>query len=303
MKNTMFALLLATAAFARADGPTLSPHWINAGLNNRDLTISPDGTELFSTVMAPGNHFAAIVTSRKINGHWQPPELAPFSGQYSDIEPMFAPDGKRLYFASKRPKPDRKGSDWDIWYVQRVENGQWSPPVNAGAPINTEGNEFYPSVGASGNLYFTAEREQGEGHEDIFRAVMKDGRWTRIESVGPGVNTRGNEFNAFVAADETFIIFSSQGTRDHEVGGGDLYISRRGEGGEFMPATLLPGNINSSSLEYCPFVHADRLYFTSRRVTNTPPFENYDEMTRAMTSPGNGAGNIYSVVFDAASAY
>ncbi|MDZ7685318.1 MAG: hypothetical protein U5O39_10230 [Gammaproteobacteria bacterium] len=117
-------------------------------------------------------------------------------------------------------------------------------PVNVGAPINTAGNEFYPSVTASGNLYFTGQRETGAGNEDIFRAVMEDGRWSRIENIGPGVNTEGYEFNAFVAADESYIIFSSQRGRDDELGGGDLYISRKGDSGEFEKATQLSGPIN-----------------------------------------------------------
>ncbi|MDZ7685319.1 MAG: hypothetical protein U5O39_10235 [Gammaproteobacteria bacterium] len=73
------------------------------------MTLSPDGTELFSTLMAPGNRFGVIVTSRQVDGKWRPLELAPFSGRYSDIEPMFSPDGDRLYFASKRPRPGARG--------------------------------------------------------------------------------------------------------------------------------------------------------------------------------------------------
>jgi len=276
---------------------TVTPHWINSGLNNRDLTLSPQGDELYSTVTSPANQFAAIITSRKVDGTWTPPAIASFSGTWSDIEPMFTPDGQRLWFSSTRPKPDRDGDDWDLWYMERTADG-WSAPVNPGAPINSEANEFYPSIASNGNVYFTAERDIGEGSEDILRAVWEDGRYSRIESIGPGVNTGGFEFNAFVAPDESYVLFSAQGGRADAIGGGDLYLSRRSEDGTFAPAKILPEGINSAVLDYCPFVHDGRLYFTSRRFEDTSPFETYEAMSDAMSTPGNGLGDIYSASVD-----
>ena len=34
----------------------------------------------------------------------------------------------------------------------------WSEPRNLGAPINSEHNEFYLSIGNSKNMYFTSDR-------------------------------------------------------------------------------------------------------------------------------------------------
>jgi hypothetical protein len=290
IKKSLLLLLAVTCPYVLAE---IEPHWINSGLNNRDLTISPDGTLLFSTIMAPANQFSAIIMSRKVNGNWQEPTLAPFSGQYADIEPMFSPDGERLYFASKRPRTEGDDrTDWDIWYVERDGIG-WGDPVNTGEPINTEANEFYPSIASSGNLYFTVEREEGMGREDLFRAVMEEGKWSRIENLGPGVNSKTWEFNAFVEPDEKWILFSSQG-REGEVGGGDLYASFMQPDGIFGDAVLL-SSINSPQLDYCPSVYDGILYFTSRKFTHADSFMRLQDLVGAFTNAGNGFGDIYEI--------
>ena len=282
------------AASASAEQLTVTPHWINSGLNNRDLTISPDGKTLLSTTMSPASQFAAIVVSKKTWRGWSRPVIASFSGTWSDIEPMFSPDGQRLWFASKRPKPDREGEDWDLWYVT-LDGDTWSEPVNPGAPINSPANEFYPSIAANGNVYFTAERDFGEGSEDILRAIAEGDRYVRVESVGTGVNSPGFEFNAFVAADESFLVFSAQGGRDDAIGGGDLYISRRDDNRGFGKAQILPEPVNSTLLDYCPFVFDGLLYFSSRRFVDRSPFASVSELNRALSEQGNGLGDIYSV--------
>ncbi|MCB1644289.1 MAG: PD40 domain-containing protein [Pseudomonadales bacterium] len=297
----------ANLTTAAADSPTASTtsaelHWVSDGFNNRDLTLSPAGDELFTTLMSPKNVGAAILYARKTADGWTPLEVAPFSGVWTDIEPMFAPDGQRLFFVSQRPKPDRPGSDWDIWFVERTEHG-WSEPINPGAPVNTDGNEFYPSVTADGTLYFTADRQEYGASEDILRS-----RWTRdgylkVERVPGEANTSTFEFNSFIAADESYLIFGSQ-RREGEMGGGDLYISYRRQDGSFGPGQLLPAPVNSTRLDYCPFVHTNeqgesRLYFTSERlISHDRASLTVTEIRSRFTGPGNGMGDIYSISTD-----
>ncbi|MCB1693444.1 MAG: PD40 domain-containing protein [Pseudomonadales bacterium] len=296
MKPLRLAGLILLACVASRVHAEAILHPISSGLGNRDLTISPDGDTLLTTLIAPANQFAAIVIYKRKNGQWQDPALAPFSGRYPDIEPMFAPDGKSLYFSSTRPKPGRDGDDWDIWMTSRTENG-WTEPVNLGAPVNTSGNEFYPSIASNGNLYFTAERESGVGGEDIFRAVATAGHFAHIEVV-TGVSTEGGEFNAFVAPDESYIFYSADG-RAGGPGRGDLYVSMRAGDGKFGPGRLLAEPVNSPALDYCPGVYGGRLYFASRRQASMDGIANYAELVRALSAPGNGLGDLYWVPLDA----
>ncbi len=287
------SVVLACSSVSSLAEPEL--HDLSSGLNNRDITFSADGNLILTTIMSPKNLFAVIAMSRREAGGWSDLEVAPFSGEYQDIEAMFSPDGTMVYFASKRPKPGREGDDWDLWRVA-YDGKSFGEPEHLGDAVNSRGNEFYPSVASNGNLYFTATREDGVGSEDIFLATLDgDGSYSNVTVLGDGVNTTTNEFNAFVAPDESYLVFGSQ-RRPDEIGGGDLYISWR-EDDQFGPAQLLPGaGINTSRLDYCPYVFKDRFYFTSERATAIPAGNKSIQTIEALfTQPGNGLGDLYSL--------
>lgn len=84
--------------------------------------------------------------------------------------------------------------------------------------------------------------------------------------LGPGVNSELHDWDAFVAPDESYLIFSSQ-DRPDSVGAQDLYISFRNEDGSWTEARNMGPRVNSPSDEICPSVSIDGeiLFFTSRR--------------------------------------
>ncbi len=271
---------------------------VSTHLNERDLAISPDGQEMYYTIQANQNAFSTIIRlTKRTDNTWSPPQVAPFSGRFSDLEPAFSPDGKKLFFASNRPLTGDKTKDYDIWVMEK-NNGNWSTPKNLGPLVNTEGNEFYPSVAASGNLYFTAEYAKGVGKEDIFVSPCINGMYTESIALDTAVNSSLWEFNAFVSADETYIIFTSYGRKDDR-GGGDLYMSVKSADGKWLPAKNLT-IINSTKLDYCPFVKGDDLFFTSGRDT-APSFYkspvNYEALVKTYNSARNGSENIYRINF------
>ena len=71
------------------------PDKVSVGYNERDMAISPDGKEMFYTLLASRNVFSVIVHRKLVNGKWTDAEVATFSGQYPDLEPAFSPDGKK----------------------------------------------------------------------------------------------------------------------------------------------------------------------------------------------------------------
>jgi Tol biopolymer transport system component len=223
--------------------------------------------------------------------------VASFSGEFKDLEPMFTPDGKRLFFASNRPLFENdKSTDYNIWYVDRIKNG-WSVPVALDTIINTEKDEFYPSLTSTGTLYFTATRLDSKGKEDIYFSKNIIGVFGEPASLDSAINSATYEFNAYVSPNEDYILFSSYGRKDG-YGGGDLYISYR-ENGKWLPAQNLGKKVNSTSLDYCPFVSADgkTLYFTSgRRLIEKK--SSMQSMKKSMNSPQNGFDDIYEMRFD-----
>ncbi len=269
--------------------------------NVRDFTLSPDYEELFYSVQHSQTGFTLILHSKKINDKWAIPEVAPFSGQYADFEPSFSPDGLRLYFSSNRPKEvGTEQQNFDIWYVEK-SGDQWGDPVNVGSPVNTDKNEFYPSVARNGNLYYTASYSQNVRREDIYVSRFVEGTYTEPEALDTAINSASFQFNAFVSPEEDFLIFSSWG-REDDMGRGDLYISFKDSSDQWMPAKNVGETINSKFLDYCPFVSADKQYFffSSDRM-DTEMFKNknlnWREFEDLVNSPLNGSTNIYILKF------
>lgn len=279
----------------------LMPGLISTGLYERDLAISSDGSEMIYT-LGTVNQDQRMLVSRNLleDGTWTPPKGLPFSGIHQDIEPFFAPNSSRLYFASNRPISESDSTaDYNIWYSEK-HNDQWSEPVALPSGINTEKNEFFPSVTSEGHLYFTAIRDHGVGSEDIFKAEFLDGTFQTPVPLDTTINTKTNEFNAFISPEEDLIIFSSYGRKD-DLGGGDLYYSTKTATGRWKQAEHLPAPINSEKLDYCPFVDLKSgiLYFTSKRVI-PPNSEQFtpESIAGRSANPGNGLGDIYFIALD-----
>jgi Tol biopolymer transport system component len=275
---------------------------ISTSANERDFALSPDGNEMFYTLQAPRAGMFQTILHRVKNakGVWSKPAVAPFAGNFTDLEPAFSPDGRKLFFCSNRPLSGERPKDFDIWVVEKTV-GKWGEPKNIGRPVNTELDEFYPSVAGNGNLYFTAAYKSGVGREDIFVSKFQEGTYQPPVPLGPGVNSTTYEFNAYVSPQEEFIIFTSYG-REDDSGGGDLYISLKDENGQWKTAINLK-ELNSSKMDYCPFVSADKkiLFFTSERNNVPAAYKertNYRQLNKYFTGTLNGSGNIYWVDFE-----
>lgn len=274
---------------------------ISTSINERDFALSPDGNEMYFTISTPRSTFQTIVYCKKIKeGEWTKPEVVSFAGEFSDLEPVFSVDGNTLYFASNRPLKGSEPKDFDIWKVSRVRE-KWGAPENLGDVINTDTDEFYPSVARNGNLYFTATYKDGIGKEDIYRSDYINGKYQKPVPLDTAVNSTFYEFNAFVAPDESYILFTSYGRND-DTGGGDLYISKKDEKGFWLPAANV-NVLNSPQLDYCPYVSPDgkSLFFTSERHQLSTSFidfkATYNRVHEIDGSPLNSKGNIYWVDF------
>ncbi|MEE4001723.1 hypothetical protein V1T75_15360 [Tenacibaculum sp. FZY0031] len=295
-------LFISCVSFAQKPQLFL-PELFNELPNIRDISISKNQNEFYFTIETYLKEYSFIAYSKKINGKWQKPKVASFSGQYKDLEPFLTPDGLQLFFASNRKNNDsgEVKKDMDIWYVTRKSlSSNWSEPINIGSPINTPADEFYPSVTKKGDLFFTAEYENSKGKEDIYVSRFINGVYTKPVSLNSGVNSEKYEFNAFVAPDESFIIFTSYGRKD-DLGSGDLYISKKGSNNKWLPAEHLT-NLNSKKLDYCPFVDLvnNKIYYTTSKSNISNKLtkkRNFNEIIDFIKNSPNGLSRIYVTNF------
>jgi Tol biopolymer transport system component len=280
------------------DTPVLfAPGKISTKHNERDAAFSPLGNEFFFSLRGPS--FYTIIMLKQEDNSWTEPEVAPFSGKYSDIEACFSPDGQRLYFASNRPlEGTGEPKDYDIWFVQRQEKG-WGEPQNIGSPINTPGDEYYPSFTKDGTIYYTASYHDALGGEDLNYSKWINNQYTMPINLGDSINTKKGEFNACVSPEGSWIIFTSMGWGPGE-GGGDLWISFQKSEGHWSRPRNLGNNINSPFLEYCPTLSPDKkyLFFASNRskIQNYSKKQlTYQQLMRMFEGPQNGNQDIYWV--------
>ena len=76
---------------------------ISTGDDESHPHFTSDGKTLyFLKNTASFNHWT-IVISHEQNGKWTTPEVAPFSGQFSDADPFITANGERFFFISTRP--------------------------------------------------------------------------------------------------------------------------------------------------------------------------------------------------------
>ena len=241
------------------------------------ITFTPDGKTAYFASSAgffPITRQATIHVSHFVDGAWTTPEVAPFSGRYSDIDPFLAPNGERLYFSSIRPVDGVLRGDIDLWYVERTSDG-WSEPVHLGPEVNTPADELYPSADARGTLYFASGPlfPQPGLHWDIYRAARSGDGFAPRDALPAAINTTPAaggglqdawEFNPEISIDGHTLVFTS--LRPGGFGLGDLYTSRL-LGGEWTPARNLGPIVNTASDEYHPTLSRDgRELFFVRRI-------------------------------------
>ena len=106
----------------RSDPQLFAPGVICTGDIEFGPAFEPDGKTVYFSKGSPGlKRVSWILVSRFVDGAWKTPEVASFSGRYSDIDPTLSPDGKKLFFASTRPTEGTvPRPDFDLWVVEKI---------------------------------------------------------------------------------------------------------------------------------------------------------------------------------------
>lgn len=254
--------------------------------------FSKDGKEVYWSVFFNFWGPQVILYMQQKNGIWAEPEVAPFSGQYTDGNPCFSPDGQKLFFESRRPgiKGDPYTGNMDIWIVHRTDNG-WSEPENLGTIVNSDKWERGPSVSSNGNLYFCSWRDGGFGESDIYVCRFENGNYSKPENLGNIINTKGYESFPFIAPDESYIIYESASD--------EMFISFRKSDNSWSIPENLSEKLNSTHDRF-PLLSNEGKYFffVSNRWLGNPYFDrrlNLRQVKEKAKSLSNALGNVFWV--------
>lgn len=272
-----------------------APNLISFGFHEHKITISPDGKEFFYVMSDSRASHYKIIRVLYMDGLWLKPEVASFSGQYSDIAPTFTPDGKYVLFASSRPvhHPADSSGLQKIWIVEKVDDN-WSEPKYIPIAECDQHITINPTISSKGNLYFQANF----GNEwNIYVSKIEDDGYSEPYKLNNPVNTEYNEGGPCVSADESYLLFHSD--RPGGFGKSDLYISFRKDDETWSNPQNLGESVNSSESDTGPFVTFDGkyLFFSSFRTFESGSFigKSYDESMMMYNDPRNGTSSIYWV--------
>ena len=163
---------------------------LNSEYDEGACSFSPDGRTMYLTQCrsdASYPRYATIVTSNRSDAAWSKvTELVITRDTLSAYaHPAVSPDGQWLYFASNMPGGQ---GGYDIWRVAITTSGLGGVE-NLGAPINTPGDELFPTFRPNGDLYFSSDGHEGMGGLDIY--YVEDGK---VQHPGYPLNSQGDDF-------------------------------------------------------------------------------------------------------------
>jgi len=282
-----------------------APGVISTGLYERDLAISPDGKEIYYGLILGGQ--VTIMTTHLAGERWTEPKVAPFAENkdFLFFEPCLSPDGMRLFFLSTLPpqgeEPKAGWGHQNIWVVSRAKDGAWGEPQDVGSPVNTDNEEYFPSVTRDGTLYFTRSIP-GERKTRIMRSRCLNGDYAKPEALPEQINGKGTPYNAYVAPDEDFLVACVEGRDDSVTEGfADYYVFFRKKDDTWSEGFNLGKKINlPKDRALSPYVSPDRRYFFFASTRKDPELFSWEGVTWSRiqhlhASPQNGNSDIYWV--------
>lgn len=171
---------------------------VNSEYDEGACCFSPDGKTMYLTRCTYDSdypRFAEIYTSTRSDATWSKPQKLEISSDTLSIyaHPAVSPDGKWLYFVSNMPGGL---GGLDIWRIA-IGDGGLGGVENLGMPINSEGDEMFPTFRPNGDLYFSSNGHIGMGGLDIFCAIrdttQKEETWD-VENLKYPMNSNADDF-------------------------------------------------------------------------------------------------------------
>jgi len=286
----------------------LGPGVISTGLQETTAAFSPDGATLLFLRSDFAEKDDTILISHRRGDGWSAPEVAPFSGQWHDSEPAFAPDGKRVFFVSNRPQRagdtpvmaemgGQRFAGTNLWYVERKAGGGWGEPVHVDGAHNDGAMIYNPSVAANGDVYFSAHRADSGKFYQVYVIHPAGQGYTAPERVDLG-DAEHNRMDPCIDPKGRFLLYA--GNEGDSLGSADIYIAFRQADGRWGKPEHLGGEVNTPSLENAPTLGRGfgELYVSSNRqeeVRFPKPHDDIGSLQKRLNGPLNGSRNIWRV--------
>jgi outer membrane protein OmpA-like peptidoglycan-associated protein/tetratricopeptide (TPR) repeat protein len=183
------------------------------GSHQGNVSFSPDGqTMYFTRFSLSGNtvgESTIFFSAKQGDGTWgAAKEVAGVNGKWQAKHPAMGElYGKPVLFFTSNMESTKGG--FDVFYANKVSEGEFSAPVNLGDVINTTGDDETPFY-QNGKLYFSSNGHPTIGGSDIFVASWNGATWTKPENMGKGYNSPANDSYFTMDANGTALFTSNR---------------------------------------------------------------------------------------------
>lgn len=184
---------------------------VNTEYDEGVCCVSPDGKTMYFTKCASDPdypRYAEIWQSARSDASWAKPTKCEISKDTlsSFAHPAITPDGRWMYFVSDMPGGV---GGLDIWRVRIMDGGKFGGVENVGRPINTAGDEMFPTFRPNGELYFSSDGHPGMGGLDILCARLDSVEGWQVENLRFPMNSPADDFGMTFVGNHNRGFFSS----------------------------------------------------------------------------------------------
>ncbi len=181
-------------------GKWTKPEVITDAINSEEdegaCCFTPDGKTMYFTRCREDEsypRYAEIFKSTRSDASWSTPTACVLTKDSlsSYAHPAVSPDGQWLYFVSDMPGGE---GGLDIWRVRITADDNFGGVENLGAPINTPGDEMFPTFRPNGDLYFSSNGHPGMGGLDVWCAKQDSLKAWTLNRLGYPLNSEGDDF-------------------------------------------------------------------------------------------------------------
>jgi outer membrane protein OmpA-like peptidoglycan-associated protein len=167
-----------------------------------------------------GDSYCKLMVSFRQGKVWTEPQTLDFFDDGLNYgQPALSQNDSTLFFSCNHPEGQ---GGYDLYYSTRTTSG-WTPPKPMPSPINTAGDEKFPTVHGD-TLFFSSDYHPGMGGLDVFKTYLRtDGTWQVPINLKAPINSGRDDFS--------YIIDKSNRDKDI-IRNGYFSSSRKGKGND-----------------------------------------------------------------------
>ena len=237
--------------------PVLIDKIFNSTYHDAEFILTKDGKTAYFTRCGSdtknANDYCHIYRSIKnIDDTWsEPTRIKLFNDTINEGQAFLTTDENELYFVSD--SKDGYGGR-DIYLARKNISGDFENPINAGAKVNSQGDELFPVIAEDNKLYFSSNGKIGYGGLDIFSATKEGKIYTNVENLGYGINSGGDDFSiALTKSKDDSVLLAAYITSNRPGGKGldDIYyVEKRIPPKEKLPPPVYVLNVLVQANQY-----------------------------------------------------